>query len=578
MFAFMLDCLSAAKKGPGSAARLIVPRDSGCVVRSDIISMRLLGCPVVTRVADFSKPHQYFDGNSAAVRSLSSAQLPAIFSASAAGLLLDITGVNVTNTLQSLLSSLDLELRNRLAFDWLLKQQTRRRTLAIVDGGISGPDNGGTGGNIYLAADALGIDMVVFDTADHWVNGPRFSHWRKDTVALETPLEPDAGFSSRIVDAVRSYNGQIDGIITFRDHYKLPVAEAALQLSLPTYLPSAYEIATDKFKTSVSVGHQAYCASSAAEASQIVQEQRLEFPLIMKPTNGFLSEGVFRVENLEQLEIGVRGINSQRHGKEFVIERYCEGPEVDANFVLCDGKVLFFEVSDDFPKTGDANGHGCVKSFLELANVLPSKLPENEIVCLRDSLHQNLLKMGFQDGFYHLEARVEHSSMKYAVVNGVLDLTECAVPASGKPSAWLIEVNPRPPGIQAAEAVRYTYGLDYFGLALVFALEDKDRAQQLSRPFAQGAQYWCEMVFIPVEKGGVFNSGNVCEELFSRRPDLASSVSKSFCFLRQGDQVNDPATGVNSWVAYFNVFSRDSRAHLLEVAETIRRQVRFSIS
>lgn len=552
-----------------------MPRDRGYIARSDIIPLRLLGCSLVTHTVSFSNPHQYFAGDPVAVESLE--QLPTIFSASTAGMMLNWTEAQGADVLQSSLSALDLELRNRLAFSWLFTEEPKRPTLAIVDGGISGPDNGGTGESIYMAAKALGIDMVVFDTPGHWVNGPRFSHWRKDTVALDTPLKPDVNFSSRIVDAVRSYDGQIDGIITFRDHYKLPVAEAALQLSLATYPPSAYEIATDKFKTSVSVGHQAHCASSAEEASRIIKENHLEFPLIMKPTNGFLSEGVFRVDDSTQLETGVKQINADRHGNEFVIEKYCEGPEVDANFVLCDGEVLFFEASDDFPKTGDVNGCGSVKSFIELANVLPSALPENELALLKDSLHHSLLQMGFQDGFYHLEARVENSSMEYATTNGVLDLTKRAVPNSGQPSAWLIEVNPRPPGIQAAEAVRHTYGLDYFGLALLFALEDKQRVKQLSRPFAGGAQYWCEMVFIPVEKGGLFDSGNVCEELFSRRPDLAACVSASFCFLRKGDKVNDPSTGVNSWVAYFNVFSRDSRAHLLELADTIRREVRFSI-
>lgn len=170
-----------------------------------------------------------------------------------------------------------------------------------------------------------------------------------------------------------------------------PVAEAASQLSLPTYPPSAYEIATDKFKTSVSMGHHAYCASSAEDASRIVQEHNLEFPLIIKPTNGFLSEGVFRVNEPTQLEAGVQGINTERHGKEFVIENYCEGPEVDANFVLCDGELLFFEASDDFPKTGDVNGQFTVKSFIELANFLPSRLPEDELAVLRDSLHHSLL-------------------------------------------------------------------------------------------------------------------------------------------------------------------------------------------
>ncbi|KAI0117203.1 ATP-grasp domain-containing protein [Daldinia grandis] len=575
-FRFVLDCLSASGNESGSVARLIVPLSRGYIVRSDIIPLRLLDCPLVRSAVSFSKPHQPFDGEPVRLENLE--QLPNVFVASAGGLLL-----KHTDKPESLIASLDLELRHRLLFPWLSTQVPRRQTLAIVDGGISSPDHGGTGTSIYAAAAALGIDIVVLDRPIHWINDPRYIHWRKASIPLETPLHVDGEFATRIVDAVRSYEGQIDGLVTFRDHYKVSVAEAALRLSLPTYPPSAYEIATDKFKTSVSEGHHAYQASDFEQAARIVRERNLEFPLIIKPCNGFLSEGVFRAESLSQIEAGIQAINTERHGVEFVIEKYCEGPEVDANFVLCDGEVIFFEVSDDFPKGADANGQGSVKTFIELANVLPSKLPEHELAILRDSLQQSLLRVGFRDGFYHLEARVENSSMEYATKNGVLDLTKHTVSAKGPPSAWLIEINPRPPGIQASEAIKHTYGIDYWSLGLLFPLNDKDRIKQLSHPFAfplpyeQGSQYWCEMVFIPVDKGGVYESGDVCAELFDRCPDLTSHISKSFCFLKKGDRVLGPAKGVNSWVAYFNVYSRESREHLLEIADSTRKEVTFSI-
>ncbi|RYP74267.1 hypothetical protein DL771_003088 [Monosporascus sp. 5C6A] len=572
---FVLDCFSVACHERGSVARLVLPRSPGYIIRPDIIPLRFLDCPLVTSVVSFSTVHEFFDGNASSIENLQT--FPNAFKSSAGGMLLAPVDQTGHKSVEAQSPSLDAELSQRLSFPWLSAQAPRRQTLAIVDGGIISPENGGTGESVYSAAAALGIDMVVLDSPKHWVNSPKYTNWRKATVPLECPLEPDSEFASRIADAVRSYEGQIDGIVTFRDHYKLPVAEAAVKLSLPTYPPSAYDIATDKFKTSVSEGHHAYAASNAEEACRIVHEHNMVFPLIIKPTNGFLSEGVFRVENLSQLEAGVKGIKTERHGSEFVIEKYCEGPEVDANLVLCDGELIFFEVSDDFPKSADVNGHGKVKSFIELANVLPSKLPENELAVLRDSLHQSLLRMGFRDGFYHLEARVENSSMEYVTKDGILDITERSVPANAAPTAWLIEVNPRPPGIQASDAIKHTYGIDYFGLALLFALEDKHRVKQLSRPFAQGPQYWCEMVFIPVEKGGVYESGDVCAELFERRPDLAACVSGSFCFLRKGDRVTDPSTGVNSWVAYFNVFSQESREHLLKVADTIRQEVAFSI-
>jgi ATP-grasp N-terminal domain/ATP-grasp domain len=590
-FRFVLDCLSAAYHDGEheSVARLVVPRSSGYIVRSDIMSLRLLDCSLVKSVVSFAKPQQFFDG-----KPISIDVVPNAFAVSIGGMLLmkekkrrqhihSSAGIgNGITARDSLLTSLDHELRNRLSFPWLSTQppSKRRPTLAIVDGGLRGPDDGGTGGSIYTAAEALGIDMVVFDNPGHWVNGPKYCHWRKAFIPLELQLEPDAGFAKRIADAVRSYEGHVDGILTFRDHYKVPVAEAAVQLSLLTYPPSAYAIATDKFRTSVSEGHTAYQASSAEQAVRIVQEHHLDFPLIIKPCNGFLSEGVFRVENLPQLEAGAQAIDTDRHGKEFVIEKYCEGPEVDVNVVLCDGEVIFFEASDDFPKSADVNGHGNVKNFIELANVLPSALPKHEQALLRDSLRQSLIRMGFLDGFFHLEARVENSSMEYATKNHVLDIRERDNMEKGAaaPSAWLIEVNPRPPGIQASDAVKHTYGVDCFGLALLFALNDKHRAKHLSHAFAQGPQYWCEMVFIPVEKGGVYESGDVCEELFARRPDLADHVAGSFCFLKKGDRVSDPLrTGLNSWVAYFNVYSRESRAHVLELADCVRRELTFSI-
>ena len=573
-FRFVVKCLSAADYEYGSVAKLVVPRSRGYIVRSDIIPLRLLDCSLVTSAVGFAKPLQFFDGEPIHIETLQ--QVPSSFAASVGGMLLKDPTSTGLNTLDSELTCLDVELRDRLSFPWLSMQAPKRQTLALVEGGRRSPP-GGNGETVFTAAEALGIDMVVLDNPGHWLDGPRWSHWRKEFIPIECTLQSDAVFTRRVVEAIRSYDGHLDGLVTFCDHYKEPVAEAALQLSLPTCSPSAYALATDKFRLRRFEGHEAYRASSVEQATSIVREHNLQFPLIMKPCTGYLSEGVFRVESLPQLEAGVQAIDIDRHGPEFAIEKYCQGPEVDANFVICDGELLFFEASDEFPKSADVNGHGDVKSFIEVGNILPSKLPEHELALLRDSLHESLLRVGFQDGIYHLEARVEHSSMEYVTKDNVLDLSERSIPLKGAPSAWLIEINPRPPGIQASDASKHTYGVDYWGLGLLFALQERQRVKQLSHPFAQGPQYWCEMVFIPVEKGGVYDSEDVCTELFNRRPDFADCVSWCHCFFTKGDRVPDPTTGVNSWVAHFNVFSRSSRAHLLEVAESVRRELKFSI-
>ncbi|KAE8375258.1 ATP-grasp domain-containing protein [Aspergillus bertholletiae] len=576
-FEFVADCLAAAGHENESAARLVVPRSPGYIARSDIIPLRLIDCPVAASAVSFAKAHQFFDNKDRTINTLQAAL--DVFTSSAGGVLLKAVNGTDIRTRHSQLAALDTELSNRLSFPWLSMQAPKRKTLALVEGGRNSPEFRGNGETVFTAAEALGVDMVVLDNPGHWLEGPRWAHWRKAFIPIECTLQSDEVFTRRVVDAIRAYDGHIDGLVTFCDHYQEPVAAAALELGLPATAPEVFALATDKFRLRKFEGHEAYRASTAEEAHHIVLEHQLEFPLIFKPCTGYLSEGVCRVENLAQIPAAVQLINVERHGAAFTIERYCDGPEVDANFVLCDGEVLHFEASDEFPKGADVNGgDGAVNSFIELGNVWPSHLPAEELTLLRDSLHQSLHKMGFRDGIFHLEARVANSSMEYAMGTNGRDLTERSTPAKGLPSAWLIEVNPRPPGIQMSDALKHSYGIDYWGLGLLFGLQDRERVRQLSYPFHQGAQYWSHAVFIPVPRGGTFDSDDVCLELFSRRPDLQECASWFHCYYTKGAQVLDPHTsGVNSWVAHFNVFSRVSRAHVLEIAETVQKEVRFSI-
>jgi biotin carboxylase len=369
---------------------------------------------------------------------------------------------------------------------------------------------------------------------------------------------------------------------------------------MPTASAEAFEIATDKYRTGVFEGRPAFLVRSVKEALGVLQRGELEYPFIVKPCKGFLSEGVFKVHSPHELASAIRGVNLDRHGAEFVLEAYCDGPEVDINFVLSEGELLFCEVSDDFPKTADANHVSSERdeeklqqhqqhlaSFVELGNVLPSSLPPPEIEVLRESLHRSLVRLGLKTGIFHLEARVQNSCVEYGVIssssssdtaaNPIIDLIPRSTPRNEKPSAWLIEINPRPPGIQETAAVQSTYGIDYWGIGLLSALRDHARLRSLSQPFLQGPQYWSEMVFIPVTCGGIFDSDDVCADLIEGRPDLGKHVSRSFCFLKRGDIVVGPEEGITGWVAYFVVFSRVSRAELLRLSREIRAEVRIRV-
>jgi len=576
---FLLQCVSATKTSvgrEGTLAKLLVPCKQGRVARSDIVVLRLVDCQFAELVTDFAEPRQSFARNP--IEPTPFQRLEEVFSASCAGILLRQDQKNASIESRSL--ALEDELLNRLSFPWILDYPEARQTLAIVEGSRTHPVNGGTGPSIYLAAKALGINMIVLDSAGHWLEGPEYAHWRHAFIPTKLVDPPDPDFSGRIVKSIQQYGGNVDGIVTFCDSYMSHVAIAAQRLGLPTSAPQAYDVATDKYKTSIFEKHAAYRASGVEETMKIAMETQLDYPIIIKPCNSWSSEGVFRVDQLSELETAVRSIDTARHGKDIVIEPYCNGPEVDANFVLLDGEVLFFEICDDCPKSADVNGTGSLGTFIELDSVFPSALPQCEIDLLRNAFHQSLLRLGLRNGIMHLEGRIRNSSKEYSTVEGITDLNPCQSLSDDKPSPWLIEINPRPPGMKGTQVIESTHGIDYWGLAMLLALGDRDRAQALSDPFMNGPQYTCVMVFIPADYPldgceGVFDSDDICVDLMQRRPDLRAHVSKCGCLVQRGQRVPHPSTGVNSFLAYFNVFSRSSRTEALKLAQQVRAEVKF---
>ncbi|KAL4907686.1 hypothetical protein BDW74DRAFT_189132 [Aspergillus multicolor] len=572
-----------------SAIRFVFAPKPGYLVRSDIFSLRMVDLDVVDAVVSFfaASPEKLF--TPLPIDPTTDTILQAVLYNAIGGLLLQpLSEDTKLEDYADIFHEIGGELTNRLSFPWMLDAAAPHKTIAIVEGGRSSPEHGGTATSIYQAAQALNFDMIVLDVAGHWLEGPQYAHWRREFVPVE--LEPQSLLKDRIVDVLSGR--QVDGIVTFCDAYQVPVAQAAIQLGLPTFPVEAYEIATDKYLTGISEGRPAHLVHSYEEALDIVQRGGLQYPFIVKPCKGFLSEGVFKVQSAEELTHAIRSVNLDRHGAEFVLEEYCDGPEVDINFILSNAEILFCDISDDFPKTADVASTGSGSnstqptqtSFIELGNVLPSKLPPSELDLLRDSLHASLTRLGLTTGIYHLEARVQNSSMEYATIasnpptkSKIIDLIPRLSVLSEPPSAWLIEINPRPPGIQETAAVECTYGIDYWGIGLLACLRDHARLSALAHPFASGPQYWCEMVFIPVTSGGRFDSDDVCVDLMQRRPDLARHISRSFCFLRRGDVVPDPESGITSWVAYYVAFSRVGRAHLLALTGEIRRETTFTV-
>ncbi|KAJ8114205.1 hypothetical protein OPT61_g3861 [Boeremia exigua] len=551
---FLTQSLSSVSHNRNLRFALVIPRVTGRIARSDIVSLRLVDLPGVESVVTLADPGQIFNFKPTTLERGGDDKhnLSRLLTAAAAGLLLSP---------ELEISSLSTELVQRLSIPWILPSsyEHRRKTLALVDG----RHDPHVGESLYSAARALEIDLVVVERPGHWITQEKYRSWYKDLLIIDMTV--DEGLSDRIVEAIQISGHKIDGIVTLFDPRAAATAKAAERLGVPLAPAEAYEIATDKLRTSLLDGHSAHRVSKLDDAKSLIEKGQASFPLILKPVAGFLSEGVFLVQNFEDLSHAINSIVTIQ-GKDALMEPYCDGPEVDANFVLANGEILFFEASDDFPSSAEEGPNG---TFIEQANVLPSNLPQHELQVLEKSLHQRLLQLGFRDGIFHLEARVRHSAMHYGKNDGILDLDYQSTSSTASsevvpPTAWLIEINPRPPGIQSFQATAITYGVDYIGLSLLLAVGDRERARILAQPFAQRHQYWSQILFIPTPKGGKFDSDDVCAELKKRCPDLAPHISVSFCHWKKGDDIPDPLkSGQLTWIAYYLVNSRNQDSLLI---------------
>ncbi|KAI0885660.1 glutathione synthetase ATP-binding domain-like protein [Annulohypoxylon maeteangense] len=579
-FRFLISSLEATKSSGNRVVRLIIPLNKGVIVRSDIIPLRLGDAMGIEHVASFAKPLQSFPGDAL---HLDAVTFPELFRSSAGGILLQHSPptAGLTSGKLAVTPEFEAEFEKKLSIPLVVPAPAARKRIVLVGCSYRDPSSGAWTTFACSAARALGIDLVIIERPGCWIERSEYSDWYEALLPAGSwwSNPPSDDMADHIVAAVRSYGKKVDGIVAFLEPFLATVSRAAQKLGLPCQPAESYEIATDKYKLAMFEGREPFYGSTAEDALNFVSSEKLNFPLILKPRLGLNSEGVVRVDDAAGVQPAVEMIQ-KTFFKSFTMERYCDGPEVDVNVVLLDGEVVFCEISDDFPKSGDKSDAGIPASqrnFLETYIVHPSALPPTELEMLQKAISMTIRRLGFSSGIMHVEARVDQSSVEYRPIGTIMDLCPTEkVAKSSLPSPWVLEINPRPPGLTASRIVESVYGIDYFGVALTLAINDKERVRALARPFLNGAQHTGAMVLIGAEFDkeceGIFDSDDICEELLSRRPDLAQNINRYECLAKRGQRIPHPSSGANTFVAYFNVFSK-SRKEALEIAADVRKEL-----
>lgn len=299
----------------------------------------------------------------------------------------------------------------------------------------------------------IGLRLTVVGAPDQWLQRPDAHPVVERYIPVD--ITPDPRLFDRILQALTMNGLSFDGIFTFTDACFVATAQIAGNLGLRIAPLQTVKTSIDKnltqAKNSGNTSSIRVKNVSDIETQLQVSNTSLKFLIITKPCFGWGSNGVFLVHDNENLTKAILSIEKTYPNIDIMVKSYEQGPEIDANYVLQDGKILFFELVDGFPCTAELNMSGdpnISKDFLETDMVWPSAHPSDEADMVKAAFHQTLLRMGFSTGVFHVEGRIRDSRVHHRIENGFLDLqpldNPLSVPCS--PSAFLLEVNQRAPG------------------------------------------------------------------------------------------------------------------------------------
>ncbi|KAK4031730.1 hypothetical protein C8A01DRAFT_51291 [Parachaetomium inaequale] len=470
------------------------------------------------------------------------------------------------------LADLEFDLDQRLSFPWLLRERPRERRVCVV----LDPVNPNVTRTRWEGAAALGIKVVVLSSGSWWATGASdayrgLDHLREAFVSID--LTPDARLWQRIVRAVSSYPQRIDGLFTPTDTYLVSVAQAAEALGLFSNGPEPYSISTNKSRTRKLLdpnSTECFSVRSAPELeTRLASAEPVRFPVVCKPSFGRGSEGVFKAESAAELrDVVAKSLEAcTADSNGVLVEPYVDGPEVDANLVLRDGRLLYAEVVDDFPSPAELESHTQSANgalFIETQAVAPSKLPRAEQSAVIASMMEVILLQGFHTGIFHCEARIRNSRVEYVLAPGatIPDLQPrkgSSVIAEGgaeeQPTVFLYEVNARVPGTMSSAASLVARGIDFWALQVLCAVGDWERYEALARRVSLGQ---LNRQFVDGERDPM-------RELACRHPDIVRYVVRHNTIVKSRQAYGG---GRDEWLwgAFVVLCSPNGRQHVLDVA------------
>ena len=421
---------------------------------------------------------------------------------------------------------------------------------------------------IYEKAKSLGVNVTIIDSPNSW------SRALVDVGIIRHFVGVDFGQPSDMVIAdilneMRVQGVELDGICTFAE-LSLPItAKLARALNLPGQDPDVVSLTRDKHKVRKVVAGAGLNEVRSFKIKSLDQvedaAEHVGFPAVLKPISGADSLGVKRVNSIEELRCALQEAQSvvsnlvvssgalarlttptgstvgsltppsEQRAERFIqldlsLEEYLDGPEVDVDIVLFNGKVYFASIVD--------NGPTVEPYFAETWNLCPSILPQIKQEELLNEALATVKALGFHTGVFHVEERYTSRGPR------------------------IIEVNARMGGGPIRLQHKYIYGFDLVVEQLMLSLglaPSKDLCPEgthISQPTHPNKSYVSSTP--NASKSGTIASTDFLNTVRSK-PNLVGLWE----FVAPGEVVIGPEEGQPSWLCEVAIGGTEGGAKLL---------------
>lgn len=274
---------------------------------------------------------------------------------------------------------------------------------------------------IFEEATAAGIDITLVHAPNIVVPSDLPGVTR--TVSLDIYSQQDAAIEV-LLDLHRSR--PFDAILTLYDPAVSFTARAAAMLGLPGLSEHVALAARDKscMRTRFKEAGLNYPAFVKIERSEdVAAAEALQFPVVVKPTSGYSSQGVIRINSAKNLRHAINEVNvinqenliklsysGQRKFAGVIVEEFIDGPEYAIESFACGGKVHVLSIG----YKGNPKG----PYFEEGIYLAPAPLPDAVRSAIIDQVRRAIVALGITDGPTHTELRLRNGTKPHVLEIG----------------------------------------------------------------------------------------------------------------------------------------------------------------